>query len=82
MDFLRTWVARATAVLTGLVLAVVVPATAWASSNGVYDLADDLVRRRARFGLGGASALCCLVVVAVITLLVVLLLQSRRRRRR
>jgi succinate dehydrogenase hydrophobic anchor subunit len=83
MDSVRTWAARVGAVLTAVSLAVFVPAVAWASTSGVYDVADELVRGRRSRGFGGiVGLLCCLVVVGVVVVAVLLIIRSRRGRRR
>jgi hypothetical protein len=80
MEHMRKWFARGGAVLTAVTLAVFVPAVAWASTNGVYDVADELVRGRRRSGgFGIFAGLCCLIVVAVVVLGVVLMMRRRRR---
>ncbi len=74
------WWARVTAVVSTAVLAVLVPATAWASSNGVLDVAYEVARRRPRRGIGGLGlfgGLCCLIVVAIIVLAVVMIRRGR-----
>ena len=77
------WWSRLAAVVTGSVLALVVPVHAWAASNGVADVAIEAARYRRRRGgfglLGFLGGLCCLFVVAAIVLIIVL---SRRRRGR
>ncbi|HEY6596198.1 MAG TPA: hypothetical protein VI011_19165 [Asanoa sp.] len=78
MDSLRKWVARSAAVLTAAAMAVFIPAVAWASQNGVYDVADELVRGRRRSGFGGLGLLCCLVVLGIIVVAVLLITRSRR----
>ncbi|MFC3991779.1 hypothetical protein [Actinoplanes siamensis] len=79
------WWSRLTAALTGAVLALVVPAHAWAASNGVADVAIEAAKRRTRggrgFGFLFGGALCCLFVVAAIVLVVVLISRNRKRRR-
>jgi hypothetical protein len=81
MEHMRRWVARGGTVLTAATLAVFVPAVAWASTNGVYDVAGELVRGRRRVGgVGLFAGLCCLVVVLVAVLGLVLMMQRRRRR--
>ena len=76
------WWARATAAVTGAVLTLVIPAYAWAASNGTAELAVEAARyrRRGSFGLFGVIGLvCCLVVVggAVAAFIVI----SRKRKR-
>jgi len=81
MELVRKWIARVGAVVTTATLAVFVPAVAWASTSGVYDIAVEAARGRRRgFGFGVLPLLCCLVVVAGIVLAVVLVARSRRRR--
>lgn len=77
------WWSRVTAAVTGAVLMLVVPAHAWAASNGVADLAFEAARSRRRrggFGFFGIfSILCCLVVVGGIVVAVVLISRKRKR---
>jgi hypothetical protein len=81
MEHMRKWVARVAAVSTAVALAVFVPAVAWAQTNGVYDVASELVRGRRRVGgVGLFAGLCCLVVVVVVVFGLVLMMQRRRRR--
>jgi hypothetical protein len=77
----KLW-SRAAAVVTGAVLALVVPAHAWAVSNGVADIAVEAARSRRRgFGAFGLIGIvCCLFVVATIVLVVLLVLRSRKRK--
>jgi hypothetical protein len=69
------------AVGTGVTLALLAPAVAWASASpGTLAVADEVARRRPRLGgglFGGLGLLCCLAVVVIVVLLVVM---SRRRR--
>jgi hypothetical protein len=82
MNSVRKWVARSAAVVTTAVLAVFIPAAAWASQNGVADVAGELARSRRRSGFGGIfGLLCCLVVVVIIVAVVLLITRSRRRGR-
>jgi hypothetical protein len=78
------WWSRLTAVLTGAVLALVVPAHAWAASNGLDDVMIEAARRRTRsrggFGFFFIGGLCCLLVVGAVILAVVLISRSRKRR--
>ena len=70
---------RMTAAVTGMVLALVVPAHAWAVSTGVADVATEAARsRRSRGGFGFIllGGVCCLLVVAGVVLAIVLV--SRR----
>jgi len=85
MELVRKWFARVGAVVTTVSLAVFVPAMAWASTSGAYDVGVEAARSR-RGGSGGfgmlgiAGLLCCLVVVAGIVLAVVLISRNRKRR--
>jgi hypothetical protein len=78
------WWSRATAVLTGAMLTLVIPVHAWAASNGVGDIAIEAARsRRRRGGFGFLpifGGLCCLLVVAGIVLAFVLVSRNRKRR--
>ncbi len=78
------WWSRATAVLTGAMLTLVIPVHAWAASNGVGDLAIEAARsRRRRGGFGFLpifGGICCLLVVAGIILAFVLVSRNRKRR--
>ena len=60
-----------------------VPAMAWASTSGAYDVAVEAARSRRRSGgigfFGVAGLLCCLVVVGGIVLAVVLISRNRKR---
>lgn len=73
---------RRVAVLsTAAVVAVLVPAVAWAAEHpAAFAVADELAKRR-RSGGGGIfgvfALLCCVVVVGVIVLIVML---ARRRK--
>jgi len=84
MELVRKWFARVGAVVTTVSLAVFVPAMAWASTSGAYDVAVEAARsRRGRGGIGFfgvAGLLCCLVVVGGIVLAVVLISRNRKRR--
>ena len=83
MTQLVKWWSRATAAVTGAVLALVIPAHAWAASNGVADLAFEAARSRRRggFGLFGVfGLLCCLFVVGGVVLAIVLISRNRKRR--
>jgi len=82
MELVRKWVARVGAVVTTATLAVFVPAVAWASTSGAYDVAVEAARARRRggFGFGLFSLVCCLVVVAVVVVAVLLVMRSRKRR--
>jgi hypothetical protein len=83
MELVRKWFVRVGAVVTTATLAVFVPAMAWASTSGAYDVAVEAARGRRRGGVGFfgvAGLLCCLVVVAGIVLAVVLISRNRKRR--
>ena len=83
MELVRTWSARVAAVISTATLAVFVPAVAWASTSGAYDVAVEAARSRRRgggFGFGAIGLLCCLVVVAVIVIAVVMISRGRKRR--
>lgn len=75
MSFLK-WCARAAAVAGLVIVSVLVPVAAWASS-GPGSVAVEAARRRYR-GTGGLGALCCLVVVGAIVLVVFLVMRNRR----
>jgi hypothetical protein len=81
MDLFKRWCLRVGSVTTAATLAVLVPTMAWASSHpGVTAVAEELVRRRPRRGIGGfglLGALCCIGAVLAVVLIVVLI---RRRR--
>jgi hypothetical protein len=82
-DMVKWW-SRLTAALTGAVLALVVPAHAWAASNGVDGVAIEAARRRTRsrggFGFLFGGGLCCLLVIGAIVLTIVLISRNRKRR--
>jgi hypothetical protein len=86
MSVVVKWWARASAAVSGAVLALVVPVHAWAASNGVADVAIEAARYRSRrrglgfFGLLGG--VCCLFVVAAVVLTTLLIVRSRGRRRK
>jgi hypothetical protein len=75
------WWTRATAAVTGVALSIMIPAYAWAASNGVADVAIEAarVKRRGGAGFGVIGLLCCLVVVGGIVLVVYLILRSRKK---
>jgi heme/copper-type cytochrome/quinol oxidase subunit 3 len=80
MDGMAKWWARICAVVTAAVLAVFVPAMAWAADNElVIEAARGYGRRRGGGLFFLASGLCCLAVIGGIIAVVVLL--SRRRRK-
>jgi uncharacterized membrane protein len=76
------WWARVSAAMTGAVLTMVIPAYAWAASNGVLEVATEVKKVKKRGGLsfiGVLGLLCCLVVVGGIVLAVVLIMKRRKR---
>jgi hypothetical protein len=77
------WWSRATAVLTGAMLTLVIPVHAWAASTGAADIAIEAARsRRRRGGFGFLpifGGICCLLVVAGIVLAFVLISRKRKR---
>lgn len=78
------WWTRASAAVSGVVLSIMIPAYAWAASNGVADLATEAakVRRRGGGGVFGVlGLLCCLVVVGGIVLAVFLIMRNRKKPR-
>jgi hypothetical protein len=80
MSFLNRWWARATAVLIGMVAAVLVPASAWAADNEVV---LEAARRRPRMGgVGLFAGLCCLIVVAIAVLGLLAMTRGRRNKGR
>jgi hypothetical protein len=80
MSSVKRWWARAGAAVAGIVLALTVPALAWAAdAPDILAVAGEADRRRPRGSFfGGLGTLCCLLVVVVIVLLVVLLARRRR----
>ncbi|MBG0561781.1 hypothetical protein [Actinoplanes aureus] len=75
------WWSRLAAVLTGTVMALVIPAHAWAASNGVAEIAVEAARRRSRgLGFGVFGLLCCVGVIALVVLAIVLISRNRKRR--
>jgi hypothetical protein len=82
-DMVKWW-SRLTAAMTGAVLALVVPAHAWAASNGVDGVTIEAVKRRSRsrggFGFFFGGGLCCLFVIGAIVLVVLLISRNRKRR--
>jgi hypothetical protein len=86
MSAVMRWWARVGAACTGIGLALVVPALAWASEvPGGLAVADELARPRprARTGFfGGLGLVCCLVAVVIIVLLIVMLMRRRQPPRR
>jgi hypothetical protein len=82
MAAMKRWAVRLGALFTTLTLTVLIPAAAWASTNGV---ADALIEeRRRRSGGGGGfflfGAVCCIGVVVVIALIVFLVARNRKRK--
>ncbi|MEV6298333.1 hypothetical protein AB0M02_02900 [Actinoplanes sp. NPDC051861] len=75
------WWSRLAAAVTGAALALVIPAYAWAASNGVADIAVEAARRRSRgLGFGFFGLLCCLGFLALVVLAIVLISRNRKRR--
>lgn len=74
------WWTRLGAALAATVLAIYVPAVAWASA-GSGELVLEAARKRRSGGGGFLTALCCLFVVALIVLVVVLITRRRSGRR-
>jgi hypothetical protein len=81
MSAFGTWWARVTSVVGAATFALLVPATAWAST-GPGVLAIEAARRRPRFGGGIFAAVCCLVVVGILVVVLLLVLRGRRGGRR
>ena len=82
MSAAAKWWSRVTAAVTGAVLTLMIPAYAWAASNGTADLVIEAARSRRRGGFGVFGILglvCCLVVVGGIVLAVVLISRKRKR---
>ncbi|MER7890531.1 hypothetical protein ABTX15_11970 [Micromonospora sp. NPDC094482] len=77
MSSFGKWWGRLGAVLSTVVLAVFVPAAAWASS-GTGELVVEAARRRSRGGFGFIGLLCCAVVVVVVVLLLLSMMRNRR----
>ena len=76
------WWTRATAAVTGAVLSIMIPAYAWAASNGVADVAIEAARVKRRSGGGGFfifGLLCCVVVVGGIALVIYLIMRNRKK---
>lgn len=81
MDYMVKWWSRIAAAVTGATLALVIPAHAWAASNGVAEIAVEAARRRSRgLGFGVLGLVCCLGVVALVVLAIVLISRNRKRR--
>jgi hypothetical protein len=85
MSCLTRWSTRLGALLTGVVLALVVPAMAWAQDRpAVLAVADGIAARRPRRGVGFGgllATLCCLSVVVVAVVVLLLVTRGRQRRR-
>jgi hypothetical protein len=84
MKRMTQWVARLSVALSGAILALVLPAVAWAHSTpGVGETiaaGGALAKYRSRsggssIGLIGGGVLCCLIVVAGIVALVIFLVR-------
>ena len=79
----KVW-SRFAAVVTGVVLTLVVPAHAWAASNGLDTVVVEAARSRRRGGFGFFGlfgGLCCLFVVAAIVLVIFLVARNRKKPR-
>jgi hypothetical protein len=82
-DMARRLRNRFTAALVGLTLGVLLPAQAWAASNGTAQMVVEAATRSRRGGFGVFGILglvCCLAVVAIIVIVVMLISRNRRRR--
>jgi hypothetical protein len=85
---MKQWIGRATAALTGAILAVMLPVAAWAQATpGVKEVAEVggvLAKYRPSRGGGGSIGLigggiiCCLIVVVGIIVLVVFLVKRNK----
>lgn len=81
MNYMAKWWSGLAAAVTGAMLALVIPAHAWAASNGVAELAVEAARRRSRgFGFGVFGLLCCVGVIGLIVVAIVLISRNRKRR--
>jgi hypothetical protein len=80
MGYMVKWWSRVAAAVTGATLALVIPAHAWAASNGVAEVAVEAARRGRRGGLGMFALLCCVGVIALVVLAIVLISRNRKRR--
>lgn len=83
VSVVRSWWARAAAVVTGAVLALVVPAHAWAATTGADQIVYEAVRYKRRSSGGGFfvfAGVCCLLVVGAVVLAVILISRNRKRR--
>lgn len=81
MSALSTWWARVSTIVGTAVLALLVPAAAWASTD-VGVVALEAARRRPR-GFGGFfGAICCLFVVGIVVVILLLVMRGRRNGRR
>jgi hypothetical protein len=84
MSFGAKWWTRATAAVTGAALSIMIPAYAWAASNGVADVAIEAAKVRRRSGggfFGVIGILCCLLVVGGIVLAIFLIMRNRKKPR-
>ena len=78
------WWTRATAAVTGAVLSIMIPAYAWAASNGVAEVAIEAAKVRLRSGggfFGVIGILCCLLVVGGIALAIFMIMRNRKKPR-
>ena len=83
MSSAAKWWSRVTAAVTGVILTLTIPAYAWAASNGVYEVAGELARKRRGGllkGVGLLGGLCCLLVVGAIVLAVYMIMKKRQKR--
>lgn len=83
MSAVVKWWSRATAVLTGAMLTLVIPVHAWAASTGVADIAIEAARsRRRRSGFSFLpifGGICCLLVVVGLVIGFVMISRKRKR---
>jgi hypothetical protein len=79
MDLVSQWVRRAAVLSTAVVVAVLVPAAAWAAEHpALVAVGAEVERRRRGFSLGFLPFLCCIVPLIVIVVVVVLIMRRRR----
>jgi hypothetical protein len=79
MDLVSKWVRRATVLSAAVVVAVLVPAAAWAAEHpALVAVGAEVERRRRGFGLGFLPFLCCVIPLIVIVLVIVLVMRRRR----
>ena len=79
MDLLSRWARRVAVLGTAAVVAVLVPAAAWAAEHpALVAVGAEVERRRRGFGLGFLPFLCCIVPLIIIVLVVVLIMRRRR----